>query len=56
MRKSSEITICHVSEQNLNLPQESYSRWFPCKINHGRKSRNEMRDPRIFYFRSSKDL
>jgi len=63
MSKASEITLCHVneisrSEQNLNLPLESHSPWSPCRINHGLKSRNEIRDHSIyiFYSRSSEDL
>ena len=48
--KTSEMTICHVndkiqdprSEQNLNLPLQSYSPWSPCIINYGVKSRNDM--------------
>ena len=60
MSKASEITLCHVnkisrSEQKLNLPLESYSPWSPCRINHGLKSRNEIRD-HTFYSRSSEDL
>ena len=45
MSNASEITICHAneiaqSEQNLNLPLESYSPWSPCIID----PRNEMCD------------
>ena len=44
------------SEQNLNLPLEAYSPQTPCIINHGLKSRNEMRDHSIYilYSRNNK--
>ena len=63
MSKTSETTLCHVSEirevkKNLNLPQQSYSPRSPCIINYGLRSLNEMCDHSIYilYSRSSKDV